>query len=153
LLQPIRTVLPILILLSIPGALAKPDGPIHVLVMHWYDRAYPANDEFDRTLQAALQSSVPGGVEYYSEYLGTLPGDDQARLLSDYLRQVCRSKDRRHCRGVSQTLDFLLVPKALFPNIPIVFATERPLPEGLASQAGATGFVLPTLMRRPWTWR
>jgi hypothetical protein len=76
-------------LLSIPVAFASPSQPINVLVMHWYDRGYPSNDLFDRSLQTALEASAPQGVEYYSEYLETnrFPGDEQARLLSEYLRQ------------------------------------------------------------------
>ena len=84
-----RSLLMIVPLLSISGALANPPGPINVLVMHWYDRGDLLNDQFDSTLHAALQSSAPEGVEYYSEYLETnkFPGEDQARLLSEYLRQ------------------------------------------------------------------
>ena len=84
-----RPLLMILALLSTTGALAKPSAPINVLVMHWYDRAYSSNNDFDRALQAALQASAPEGVEYYSEYLETnrFSGDDQARVLSEYLRQ------------------------------------------------------------------
>ena len=62
--------------------------PKRVLVMHWYDRGFPPI-ELRQAFQAALRSATPEGVEYYSEYLETnrFPGEDQARLLSDYLRQ------------------------------------------------------------------
>jgi PAS domain S-box-containing protein len=139
-----RSVLMILPLLSTAGALASPSGPINVLVMHWYDRRYPSNETFDRTLQDALQSLAPEGVEYYSEYLETnrFPGDDQARLLSEYLRK--KYAGRRLdviISGVSETLDFLFKYRhELFPAVPIVFATERPVAEAVRIGAGAAGF-------------
>src|SRR5579864_6605001 len=126
-----RALLMIVPLLSIPGALANPPGPINVLVMHWYGPG-SLNDEFDRTLQAALNASAPEGVEYYSEYLETnkFPGDDQALLLSEYLRQKYTGRKLDVIiAGVSETLDFLLKYRhELFPGVPLVFATERPVP-------------------------
>jgi PAS domain S-box-containing protein len=139
-----RCVLMILVLLSTVGALARPSGPINVLVMHWYDRGYSSNDTFDRTLQDALQSVAPEGIEYYSEYLETnrFPGDDQARILSEYMRQ--KYAGRRPdviISGVSATLAFLLKYRNdLFPGVPIVFATERPVAEAVRAAAGAAGF-------------
>jgi PAS domain S-box-containing protein len=139
-----RTVLMILALLLAPGAPAGQSGPINVLVMHWYDRGYFANDAFDKTLQAALQATAPEGVEYYSEYLETnrFPGDHQAQLLSEYLRQKYAGKRLDVLiAGVSPTLDFLLKYRhELFPGVPLVFATERPVSEAVRSEAGATGF-------------
>jgi hypothetical protein len=131
-----RFVLLILPLLSTAGALARPSRRINVLVMHWYDRGFPSNEEFDRTLQDALQSLAPKGVEYYSEYLETdrFPGDDQARLLSEYLRQkyAGRRLDAM-IAGVSETLHFLLKYRHdLFPGVPIVFATNGRLPRPFA---------------------
>jgi len=126
------------------GAPASPSGPINVLVMHWYGREDALNDEFDRTLEAALNASAPEGVEYYSEYLETnkFPGQDQARLLSEYLRQ--KYAGRRLdviISSVSETLDFLLKYRHdLFPDVPIVFATERPVSRDILSKADATGF-------------
>ena len=126
-----RPLLMIAALLLATGALAKPSGPVNVLVMHWYDRGYSVNDEFDKALRAALTSAAPEGVEFYSEYLETnkFPGEDQARLLSEYLRQ--KYAGRRLdviISGVSETLDFLLKYRHdLFPSVPIVFATERPV--------------------------
>jgi PAS domain S-box-containing protein len=130
-------------LLSIPGALANPPGPINVLVMHWYGPG-SLNDEFDRALQPALNASAPEGVEYYSEYLETnkFPGDDQALLLSKYLRQKYAGRKLDVIiAGVSETLDFLLKYRhELFPGVPLVFATERPIPAAVLLEADATGF-------------
>jgi PAS domain S-box-containing protein len=139
-----RAALVILGLVAAPGAPANPSGPINVLVMHWYDRGYFANAAFDRTLEAALHASAPEGVEYYSEYLETnrFPGEDQARLLSAYLRQKYEGKRIDVIiSGISQTLDFLLEYRhELFPKTPIVFATERPVEEAVLLDAEATGF-------------
>ena len=51
-----RCVLMILVLLSTVGALARPSGPINVLVMHWYDRGYSSNDTF---ASATTSSPIP----------------------------------------------------------------------------------------------
>jgi PAS domain S-box-containing protein len=131
-------------LLSIPVAFASPSQPINVLVMHWYDRGYPSNDLFDRSLQTALEASAPQGVEYYSEYLETnrFPGDEQARLLSEYLRQKYAGRKLDVIiSGVSRSLDFLLKYRSdLFPGVPIVFANDRPVRADVAAAAGAAGF-------------
>ena len=134
----------LVILLSIPGALASRSGPINVLVMHWYDRAYSSNDAFDQALHAALEASEPEGVEYYSEYLETnrFPGEEQAHLLSEYLRQKYAGRRLDAIiTGTSQTLDFLLKYRhELFPGVPIAFATERPVSGAVVSEAEAAGF-------------
>jgi PAS domain S-box-containing protein len=139
-----RTALQSLALLLTLGTLASPSGSIKVLVMHWYGREDASNDEFDRTLQAALNASAPEGVEYYSEYLETnkFPGEDQARLLSQYLRQkYAGMRLDVIISGVSETLAFLLKYRhELFPAVPLVFANERPVPAAVLSEAGATGF-------------
>src|SRR5262245_19673241 len=64
-------------------------SPKRVLVLYWYGKDFPANVRFDRSFQAALQSAPDGTVEYYPEYLESdrFPGENQASLLHDYLRQ------------------------------------------------------------------
>ena len=131
---------------SPPGGLAQQAGaPKRVLVMHWYDRAYPANPLFDRYFQAALESHAPpGGIESYSEYVDTnkFPGEKQAQLLSDYLRRKYAGRTIDVVvTAVSPPLDFLLQRRTeLFPHTPIVFATPLPLPARVIAEAGATGF-------------
>src|SRR6476619_5169192 len=138
-----RPLLMIAALLLATGALAKPSGPVNVLVMHWYDRGYSSNDDFDRALQAALQSAAPEGVEYFSEYLETnrFPGDYQARVLSEYLRQKYAGRKLDVIiSGVNPTLEFLLKYRHdLFSNVPIVFASERPVPQTVRTRAGVAG--------------
>jgi len=139
-----RPLLIILALLSTTGVLAKPSGPIQVLVIHWYDRAYSSNDDFDRALQAALQASEPEGVEYYSEYLETnrFPGDEQALVLAEFLREKYAGRKLDVViSGVNPVLEFLIKYRYdLFPSVPLVFANDRPVPEDVHSAAGATGF-------------
>jgi signal transduction histidine kinase/DNA-binding response OmpR family regulator len=119
--------------------------PKRVLVLHWEDRENPANIRFDGYYQAALESVAPGGIEYFSEYLETnkFPGENQSQVLSDYLRQKYA-----HLRmdvvvaHSSPSLEFLFKRrKELFPDIPIVFATERTVAARVAKEADATGIV------------
>jgi PAS domain S-box-containing protein len=139
-----RLALAILPLLAIAGARASPPGPINVLVMHWYNRGYPTNETFDERLERALNAAAPGGVTFYSEYLETnrFPGDHQARILSEYLRQKYAGKRLDVIiSGVSETLDFLLKQRQeLFPGVPIVFAMERPVSRAVRSASRAAGF-------------
>ena len=118
--------------------------PVRVLVMHWYGRDDPSNDDFDLALQSALESSAPGRIEYYSEYLETnkFPGEPQSTLLSNYLRQKYAGRTLDVIvSGASATLDFLLkYRRELFPHTPIVFATDRPIAAPRIASAGATGF-------------
>ena len=91
---------------SPPGGLAQQAGaPKRVLVMHWYDREYPANPLFDRYFQAALESHAPpGGIESYSEYLDTnkFPGEKQAKNIffafqNPALRHAVRFNPHKGC--------------------------------------------------------
>jgi signal transduction histidine kinase/ActR/RegA family two-component response regulator len=120
--------------------------PKHVLVLHWYDRDFPANSQFDQTFQAALRSGAPEGIEYFSEYLDTnrFPGENQSQLLSSYLQQkyAARAIDVVVSRA-SPPLEFLLKHRSvLLPDTPIVFATNRPVTAELAAKAGATGLIV-----------
>jgi PAS domain S-box-containing protein len=140
-----RSVLAILgLFMSQASPAGLPPGPLQVLVMHWYDRGYTPNDAFDKTLLTTLQAATPGGIEYYSEYLETnrFPGDDQARLLSEYLRQKYAGKRLDAIITATEpTADFLLNYRhRLFPGVPLVFATDRPLPIADLPKAGVTGF-------------
>ena len=132
-------------LLPALGAPAAHSRPIRVLMLHWYDRNYGAEEKLDATLHQLLQSSSPEGIEYYSEYLETnkFPGEKQSELLAQYLQQ--KYADRTLdvvVAGVKITLDFLLKNRAhLFPHTPIVFATDREIDIQRVSEAGATGFL------------
>jgi hypothetical protein len=123
----------------------------HVLVLHWYDRDFPANSQFDQTFQAALRSAAPEGIEYFSEYLETnrFPGENQSQLLGSYLQQkyATRAIDVVVSRA-SPPLEFLLKHRrVLLPDTPIVFATNRPVAAEIAAQAGATGLFVNNYQR------
>src|SRR5262245_54531516 len=78
----------IMFLLVPAGQAQQPKAPKRVLVLYWYGKDFPANVEFDRSFQNVLHSA-PTNIEYYPEYLETnrFPGEDQALLFRDYLRQ------------------------------------------------------------------
>ena len=143
-----------LVWLSLPGGRAQQAvEPLHVLMLYWDERDYPANVEFDRHFQAALRSAAPGPIEFYSEYLESsrFPGEEQARFLRDYIR---RKYTGRPVDVVvpyaSAPLEFLLKYRTdLFPGVPIVFgATNYPSAAQLDAGAGATGIVFVNSYRK-----
>ncbi|MGH9761001.1 MAG: hypothetical protein ACREAC_09175, partial [Blastocatellia bacterium] len=136
----------VMLLLSCSVAYAQQGAtPKRILALYWSTKDFPGNAQFDQSLQAALKSS-PTWTEYYPEYWDTdrFPGEDQARLLHDYLRQ----KYAGHTIDVvlalgDRPLDFLLKYREdLFPTAPILFfVTKVPSPGQLAAGPGMTGFV------------
>jgi hypothetical protein len=151
-LSKIRAVLLVLVALPPSAGLAQQSGsPMRVLVLHWYDRGYSDDIKLDQELHAALESSAPGRVEYYSEYLDTnqFPGENQALILRDYLR--------RKFAGVAidvvialtnPPLDFLLKYRGeLFPHTPIVFTTAAVAQASRTPEAGTTGIVTANTFR------
>jgi len=116
------------------------------LVLDWYGKDHIWNVNFDASFQAALNSSAPGSVEIYTEYLETnrFPGENQALLLRDYM--VRKYADRTIDVVVANSdasLDFLLKYRHdLFPQAPIVFvAVRHPRNEELAAGPGVTGVI------------
>jgi len=127
--------------------------PIHVLVLYWYERDYPANVEFERNFQPALRSAAPGPVEFYSEYLESsrFPGENQAKFLRDYIRKKYAGRPIDVVVPIaSPPLEFLLKYRSdLFPQTPIVFgATNYPSAAQLEAGAGATGIVFVNTYRK-----
>src|SRR5262249_45541541 len=127
--------------------------PKRVLVLYWYGRDFPHNAEFDRSFQNVLNSAAPGSIEYYPEYLETdrFPGEEQALLLRDYLRQkyADRTIDVVVASGYVP-LDFLVKYRdELFPNTPIVFLLgTHPSPQELAAGPGMTGIIIMNTYRQ-----
>jgi len=128
-------------------------APKRVLALHWYDKDNFWNVYFERSFQAVLRTASPETVEYYPEYLESnrFPGEVQARLLRDYLRQ--KYADRTIDVVVADSdvsLDFLLKYHGdLFPNTPVVFvATRRPTTEELVAGPGLTGVVTVSSYRK-----
>jgi signal transduction histidine kinase len=126
-------------------------SPRRVLVLHWYDKDFPANARFNEVFQSSLQSLDPG-IEYYSEYWETnrFPGQRQALLLRDYLQQKYNGrKIDALVAPASIPLDFLLKYRSeLFPDASIVFATERPVDPKQMAASDATGVVYANSYRR-----
>jgi len=135
-------------LLFLPTICPQIRAQLHkrVLVLDWYGKDHIWNVNFDASFQAALNSSAPGSVEIYTEYLETnrFPGENQALLLRDYL--VRKYADRTIDVVVANSdasLDFLLKYRHdLFPQAPIVFvAVRHPRNEELAAGPGVTGVI------------
>ena len=137
----------LVVLLFPQGAPAKADeAPKRILALYWYNKDFPSNGPFDRSLQAVLKSAPAGSIEYYTEYLESdrFPGENQSEALRDYLRQKYASRFIDVVVAVSDVpLDFLLKYRdSLFPKTPIVFiAIKRPATNE-TSGPGLTGIVL-----------
>jgi PAS domain S-box-containing protein len=148
----IRTVLLVLVALPPSTGLAQQSGsPKRVLVLHWYDRGYADEIKLDQELHAALESSAPGGVEYYSEYLDTnqFPGENQALILREYLRRKYAGVSIDVVIAIANPpLNFLLENRReLFPHTPIVFTIAAATPARGMPKAGATGIVTANTFR------
>ena len=96
-----------------------------VLALYWYPSDHPVSVTFDRQFQTVLKGQSAVTIERYAEYFESMrfPGDAQARIMRDYLRQkyADRKIDVIMAWG-SVPLEFLLKYRAdLFPDAPIVF--------------------------------
>src|SRR4051794_3711687 len=102
----------VVILLFLSTVQAQQSGsPKRVLVLYWYNKDFPGNVLFDQSFQTVLQSAQVGNVEYYPEYLESnrFPGEAQAVLLRDYLRQKYADRTIDVVVAVTDaSLDFLL---------------------------------------------
>jgi PAS domain S-box-containing protein len=120
--------------------------PSRVLVLHWYDKDYSWNVNFERTFRAGLQSNQGKPVEYYPEYLESnrFPGENQASFLHDYLRQ--KYADRAidvFVANSDASLDFIMKYRDdLFPDTPIVFlAAKNPTKDAASIGRSLTGVI------------
>ena len=127
-----------------PGSVARGEqGPAlkRILVLYWEGKDFPGNVKFDRSFQAGLLSAPAGTVEYYSEYLESnrFPGEDQALVLRDYLRQKYAQRHIDVVVAVSDVaLDFLLKYRSgLFTQTPLVYVGVKP--PGLKDRAAGPG--------------
>ena len=117
-----------------------------VLVLYWDTKDFAGNISFEQGFQAGMRSEPSNQWELFSEYLDTtrFPGEHQAELLRDYLRE---KYEKLEIDAVVATpdpaLEFLLRYRSdLFSNSPIVFvAVRRPPPEVLAAGPGLTGII------------
>jgi transcriptional regulator with PAS, ATPase and Fis domain len=120
--------------------------PKRVMVLYWYGRDFAGNIKFDESFQSVLQTAPSGSIEYYPEYFDTkrFPGENQAQLLFEYLKQKYEGIRIDVVVTASDVaLDFFLrYRKELFPTAPIVFTSvKRPTVAQLAEGAGITGTV------------
>src|SRR5574338_529751 len=117
-----------------------------VLVLYWETKDFVGNISFDQGFQMGLKAEPSSKWELFSEYLDStrFPGEHQAELLHDYLREkYANQKIDVVVATPDPALDFLLrYRNDLFVNSPIVFvAVKRPSPQVLASGAGLTGII------------
>jgi PAS domain S-box-containing protein len=121
-------------------------APKRILALYWYNKDFPSNAPFDRSLQAVLKSAPAGNIEYYTEYLESdrFPGENQSEALRDYLRQKYASRFIDVVVAVSDVpLDFLLKYRdSLFTKTPIVFVAIKRPATNETSGPGLTGIVL-----------
>ncbi|HWY58058.1 MAG TPA: sigma 54-interacting transcriptional regulator [Terriglobales bacterium] len=121
-------------------------APKRVLVLYWYNKDYLWNVEFDRSFKFRLDSSPPGSIEYYQEYLESnrFPGEREASLFRDYLRKKYADHPIDVVVATSDvSLEFLIKDRgSLFPRVPIVFvATQYPTIAETTTESGLTGII------------
>ena len=129
------------------------DAPKKVLVLYWESKDFVGNISFDQGLQAGLYSEPSIQWEVYSEYLDSMrfPGEHQAELLHDYLREkYAGQKIDVVIATPDPALSFLLQHRNdLFTNSPIIFvAVRRPPPEILTAGPGLTGIIRANTYRK-----
>jgi signal transduction histidine kinase len=136
-----------LVLVLIPGASSqKSRATKKIVVLYWDTKDFSGNISFDQGFQAGMHSEPSSEWELFSEYLDStrFPGEHQAELLHDYLREkYAGQKIDVVVATPDPALDFLLrYRNDLFSNSPIVFvAVRRPAPEVLATGPGLTGII------------
>lgn len=124
-----------------------------VVILYWESKDFSGNISFDQGFQAGLHAEPSTRWELFNEYLDStrFPGEHQAELLRDYLRQkYAGQKIDVVVATPDPSLDFLLKNRTeLFPNSPIVFvAVKRPPTEVLMSGAGTTGIIRANTYRK-----
>ncbi len=117
------------------------DSAKQVLVLYSLRRDVPAADVGEAQLARILRNNVPGGVDYYSEFL------DRSRFHADYAPAL---RDFLRLKYEGQTFDLVIAfgdatvtfieknRDILFPETPVVFFSSRPL----SRPAHSTGVVV-----------
>jgi PAS domain S-box-containing protein len=114
-------------------AVAQPDRTRNVLVLHYYERALPANVTIDQSIRSILRPGRGTRIELFSEDydVARFPAKGYEAYLHDTLRRKYRSRPiDLIITTLSPALDFMLRHRAgLFPGVPIVFCAvdEREL--------------------------
>jgi signal transduction histidine kinase len=117
-----------------------------VLVLYWESKDFAGNISFDQGFQTGLHAEPSSRWELFSEYLDStrFPGEHQAELLHDYLREkYAGQKIDVVVATPDPALDFLLQYRNdLFTNAPIVFVgIRRPPNEVVTTGPGLTGII------------
>jgi signal transduction histidine kinase len=119
-------------------------APKRIVALYWYDKDFPANVDFDRSFQSALESTPAGSIEYHAEYVDSehFPGEHQSEVLHDYLRKKYADHPIDVVVALSDVaLEFLLNHRDdLFTHTPIVFVSTR-RPNEAQYGPGLTGIV------------
>jgi signal transduction histidine kinase len=117
------------------------DSAKQVLVLYSLRRDVPPADVGEAQLPRILRNNVPGGVDYYSEFL------DRSRFHADYAPAL---RDFLRLKYQGQTFDLVIAfgeatvtfieknRDILFPETPVVFFSSRPL----SRPAYSTGVVV-----------
>jgi signal transduction histidine kinase len=112
------------------AAAGAPDGAKQVLVLYSLRRDVPAADVGEAQLPRILRNNVPGGVDYYSEFL------DRSKFHADYAPAL---RGFLQLKYEGQTFDLVIAigeatvtfieknRDVLFPDVPVVFFSSRPL--------------------------
>jgi two-component system sensor kinase FixL len=99
--------------------------PKRVLALYWYGPDHPVTMAFDHQFQSVLKGQGGGDVVRYAEYLepGSLPGDQQERIVRDYLsrKYADRKIDVLFAWGAGSVEFLLKHHHVLFPDAPIVY--------------------------------
>lgn len=137
-----------------PVAMSQDSAPKKkVVVLYWDTKDFAGNISFDQGLQAGMRSEPSSEWEVFSEYLDStrFPGEHQAELLHDYLRE---KYEGQKIDAVVATPDpalyFLLKHRSdLFSDSPIVFVgVRRPPKEVLDAGPGLTGIIRANTYRK-----
>lgn len=122
-----------------------------VLALYWYGKDLQANVILDKSIQAVLQSAPGGPFEYYAEYMddNRFPGESQALLFRDYLRQ--KYADKRIDALIapsSASLNFLLKHRnEIFPDTPIAAHASSRAHLSEPDKTGLAGVVVDSAFR------
>src|SRR5262245_948241 len=135
------------------AAAAAERSPKRIVLISWYGRESTPNAVMDDALRRAVRSAPRRSLEYYAEYLedSRFPGEDQSRVLRDYL--VRKYASRPVDVVVAQTqpvLSFLLKYRAeIFPDAAIVYNTfSRPVFDDPEIARNATGVIGDNVFRK-----
>jgi signal transduction histidine kinase/ABC-type uncharacterized transport system substrate-binding protein len=131
----------------------EPAAKKKVVVLYWDSKDFSGNISFDQGFQTGMRSEPSSQWELFSEYLDStrFPGDHQAELLHDYLRQkYAGQKIDAVVATPDPALDFVLKHRSdLFSDSPIIFvAVRRPPKEVLEAGAGLTGIIRANTYRK-----